>query len=422
MILEDLAGREGFREIIHDVIGKIKGGKSLADAMGEYPQVFPKVYVNMIRAGEMGGIVPQVLEDITAYLERTTEMRSYLISSLIYPAVVMFMMIASVLVMILFVIPKFSQIFESSKSPIPLPMQILMGISELLHLLVVGRLRPHRPGRSTSSSAGAPRPRGGCMWDRKVLGLPMFGRLVSLVEVARFNRTLGTLLQSAVPLVNALSLVKEVINNQIIAGTIEPIKNGVKKGEGLVAPMKKAGVFPPLSLHLLEVGEETGNLPGMLLQAADVFESGRAGRDQAADQPVRADDDPADGRRGRRHRHQHGVLHLQHQRHSAIGAIGVDMQERSKLERPQRSARGFSLIELMVVLIILGLIIGIVGPERVEPVEARPDRGLQGADPAAGGGHHVLQHRHGPPADHGGGPPGPGGKHRTGRTSGPAPT
>jgi len=93
------------------------------------------------------------------------------------------------------------------------------------------------------------------------------------VEVARFNRTLGTLLQSAVPLVNALSLVKEVINNQIIAATIEPIKNGVKKGDGLVAPMKKAGVFPPLSLHLLEVGEETGNLPGMLLQAADVFET-----------------------------------------------------------------------------------------------------------------------------------------------------
>lgn len=272
MILEELAGREGFREIIHDVIGKIKGGKSLADAMGEYPQVFPKVYINMIRAGEMGGVVPQVLEDITAYLERSTEMRSYLISSLIYPAVVLFMMIASVLVMILFVIPKFSQIFESSKSPIPLPMQILMGISgfftswwwAIFGLIALGIYLFQRWHTS---------PQGRLLWDRKVLGLPLFGRLVRLVEVARFNRTLGTLLQSAVPLVNALSLVKEVINNQIIAGTIEPIKNGVKKGEGLVAPMKKAGVFPPLSLHLLEVGEETGNLPGMLLQAADVFEA-----------------------------------------------------------------------------------------------------------------------------------------------------
>lgn len=272
MILEELAGREGLREIIHDVIGKIKGGKSLADAMGEYPHVFPKVYVNMIRAGEMGGVVPQVLEDIIAYLEQTTEMRSYLISSLIYPAVVTFMMITSILVMILFVIPKFSQIFESSKSPIPLPMQILMGISDfftswwwaVFGLIALGVYLFQRWRTS---------PQGRLVWDRKILGLPLFGRLVSLVEVARFNRTLGTLLQSAVPLVNALSLVKEVINNQIIAGTIEPIKNGVKKGEGLVAPMKKAGVFPPLSLHLLEVGEETGNLPGMLLQAADVFEA-----------------------------------------------------------------------------------------------------------------------------------------------------
>ena len=272
MILEELAGREGFREIIHDVIGKIKGGKSLADAMGEYPQVFPKVYINMIRAGEMGGVVPQVLEDITAYLERSTEMRSYLISSLIYPAVVLFMMIASVLVMILFVIPKFSQIFESSMSPITLPMQFLMGFSgfftswwwAIFGLIALGIYLFQRWHTS---------PQGRLLWDRKVLGLPLFGRLVRLVEVARFNRTLGTLLQSAVPLVNALSLVKEVINNQIIAGTIEPIKNGVKKGEGLVAPMKKAGVFPPLSLHLLEVGEETGNLPGMLLQAADVFEA-----------------------------------------------------------------------------------------------------------------------------------------------------
>jgi general secretion pathway protein F len=271
MILQELTVKENFRDIIHDVISKIKGGKSLADAMAEYPQIFPKVYVNMIRAGEMGGVVPQVLEDITAYLERDAEMRNYLISSLIYPAIVTFMMIASILVMILFVIPKFSQIFESSKAPIPLPMQILMGISSFfiswwwlifggiaLAVFVFQRWRTSAEGRLT--------------WDRKILSLPLLGRLVSLVEVARFNRTLGTLLQSAVPLINGLSLVKEVINNQIIAGTIEPIKNGVKKGEGLVAPMKKAGVFPPLSLHLLEVGEETGNLPAMLLQAAEVFE------------------------------------------------------------------------------------------------------------------------------------------------------
>jgi len=272
MILEELAQKAALREIIHDVIGKIKGGKSLGDALAEHPEVFPKVYTNMVRAGEMGGVIPQVLEELTAYLERTSELRSYLITSMIYPVIVFFMMISSILVMILFVIPKFAQIFESSKAPIPLPMQFLMAISNFfvdwwwaifgglaLAILLLVRWRNSPQGRQ--------------IWDERVLRIPVLGRLISLIEIARFNRTLGTLLQSAVPLVNALTLIKEIINNQVIAATIEPIKNGVKKGEGLVAPMKKAGVFPPLSIHLLEVGEETGNLAAMLLQSADVFEA-----------------------------------------------------------------------------------------------------------------------------------------------------
>jgi general secretion pathway protein F len=272
MILEQLAEKSPFQEIIHDVIGKIKGGKTLADAMAEHPDVFPKVYVNMIRAGESGGVVPQVLEEVSAYLERTVELKTYLVSSLIYPAIVSTMMVGSLLVMFLFVIPKFAQIFESSRAPIPLPMQVLLAISTfftgwwwaMLAVVVLAVLGFARWRRS---------PRGRRVWDERLLKAPVFGRLVSLVEVARFNRTMGTLLQSAVPLVQALTLVKEIISNQVIAETIEPIKNGVKKGDGLVGPMRKTGVFPALSLHLLEVGEETGNLAAMLTQAADIFEN-----------------------------------------------------------------------------------------------------------------------------------------------------
>jgi len=114
MILQDLAENEKFREIVHDIIQDIKGGKSLADAMGEHPTVFPKVYVNMVKAGEMGGMLPEVLKDITAYLERTSELKSYLISSLIYPAVIFVTMVLSIFIMIVFVIPKFAQVFDSS--------------------------------------------------------------------------------------------------------------------------------------------------------------------------------------------------------------------------------------------------------------------------------------------------------------------
>jgi len=272
MILQDLAENEKFREIVHDIIQDIKGGKSLADAMGEHPTVFPKVYVNMVKAGEMGGMLPEVLKDITAYLERTSELKSYLISSLIYPAVIFVTMVLSIFIMIVFVIPKFAQVFDSSGAPMPLPMQIMLGTSDFfitwwwallggsfLLMLTIRRWRNTDNGR--------------LFLDTKILRIPALGQLINRIEVARFSRTLGTLLRNSVPLINALSLVKEVVNNMVIAGAIEPIKGGVKKGEGLVTPMRKTDVFPPLSLHLLEVGEETGNMPAMLLQAAEVYEN-----------------------------------------------------------------------------------------------------------------------------------------------------
>lgn len=271
MILEQLSEKPFFREVVKAVIKDIKGGKSLGDAMAEHPHVFPKVYVNMVKAGEMGGVLPQVLSEITSFLEQADDMRSNLISSLIYPVIIFSMMIVSVLVMILFVVPRFSQVFETSGMPVPLPMQILMAVSSfftgwwwaLIGGVLVVVLLVHRWWRS---------PAGRLTLDRKALTLPLFGPLVKAIEVARFTRTLGTLVQNAVPLVTALTLVKEVLNNQVVADTIEPIKNGVKKGEGLVAPMKKTNLFPPLSLHLLEVGEETGELAGMMLQAAAVYE------------------------------------------------------------------------------------------------------------------------------------------------------
>ncbi|MBN2431168.1 MAG: type II secretion system F family protein [Acidobacteria bacterium] len=272
MILRDLAENEKFREIVHEIIQHIKGGKSLADAMAEHPAVFPKVYVNMVKAGEMGGVLPKALSDISAYLERSSELKTFVVSSLIYPTVIFFTLAGSMLIMIFVVIPKFAQVFDSSGAPLPLPMQILLGISDFfinwwwalllgLFLLVVWITRWRR------SESGR------YYLDAKLLKIPALGRLINRIEVARFSRTLGTLLQNAVPLISALSLVKEVVNNMVVAHAIEPIKTGVKKGEGLVSPMRKTAVFPPLSLHLLEVGEETGNLPAMLLRAAEVYEN-----------------------------------------------------------------------------------------------------------------------------------------------------
>lgn len=272
MILQDLAGNPAFHEIIRDVIRRIKGGKSLSEAMADYPKVFPKVYVNMVKAGEMGGVLPEVLEEVAGFLERTEEMRSFIVSSLIYPAVIFCSMTGSILVMILFVIPRFSQVFENSGAAMPTPMAILLGISGFVQtwwwaMLGAGFLAVlgFRQWKATEE--------GKLTLDQQLIQLPILGTIINRVEVSRLSRTLGTLLHNAVPMITALSLVREVVENRVIADSIEPIKAGVKKGEGLVTPMKRTGLFPPLSLHLLEVGEETGNLSGMLVKVADIYEA-----------------------------------------------------------------------------------------------------------------------------------------------------
>ena len=272
MILQELSEKVVFREIVHDVIKKIKGGKSLSDAFADHPEAIPKVYVNMVRAGESGGVIPQVLQELMAYLERTSELRAYLISALIYPSIVVFMMVVSVLVMLFFVIPKFATVFDGTTIPVPAPMKFLLGLSEFASswwwlVLVLLGLVALSAIQFRNTAAGRR------LWDETTLKLPLVGKLINRIEIARFSRTLGTLLHSAVPMVNALTLVREVVHNQVISAAVEPIKSGVKKGEGLTEPMRRTGVFPPLALHLVEVGEETGNLSSMMLQTADVFEN-----------------------------------------------------------------------------------------------------------------------------------------------------
>ncbi len=270
-ILADLTENEYMREVVKDLLTEIKGGKSLAESMAMYPTVFPKIYSNMVKAGEVGGVLDEILKRLGEYLERIEELRSYLISSLIYPMILVFVAIASFIILMTFVIPKFAGIFENAGAPIPLPMQIMLFISSvvtgywwLMGLAGVAVWIGFRRWLKT--------PEGRLTWDRRLLTLPLLGSVVQKLEVSRFSRTLGTLLHSAVPLIQSINIVKEVVSNQAIASAMEPIKSGVKKGEGLVRPVKRSGVFPPFAVHLLEVGEETGRLDGMLLQLAETYD------------------------------------------------------------------------------------------------------------------------------------------------------
>ncbi len=270
-ILAQLSENDYLKEIVGDLLKEIKAGKSLSEGLALYPRVFPRIYINMVKAGEAGGALDEILERLREYLENSQELKNYIVSALIYPIILVIVAIISFFILMGFVIPRFAIIFENAGAPIPLPMQIMLFISAVLSgywwliLAVVGSSwYLFRRWLNT--------PEGRLSWDRRLLGVPLLGPVLQKLEVSRFSRTLGTLLNSAVPLISSINIVKEVVDNQAIARAMEPIKAGIKKGEGLVLPIRRENVFPAFALHLLEVGEETGQLDTMLLQVADTYD------------------------------------------------------------------------------------------------------------------------------------------------------
>jgi general secretion pathway protein F len=271
-VLSQLAESPAMSEVVQDVLKEVKGGKSFSEGLGKHPEVFPKIYMNMVKAGEAGGVLEEILGRLFSFLETSENLRSYIVSAMIYPALLSAVGLASITILTLFVVPKFAAIFKDMGVPLPLPMAILQGVSSLFSnywwlvlamLVIVGfyikRFRDSEQGR--------------LKLDRWQLRIPLVGVVLRKVEVARFARTLGTLLHGGVPLLQAMTIVREIIGNQSIATTIEPIRTGIKKGEGIAQPMKQSGVFPPLAMHLIEVGEESGKLDAMLIQVADVYDT-----------------------------------------------------------------------------------------------------------------------------------------------------
>ena len=270
-VLGQLAESPAMAEVIQDVLKEVKGGKSFSEGLAKYPAVFPKVYVSMVKAGEAGGVLEEILSRLSSYLVTSEDLKSYIMGAMIYPALLSAVGVISVTILTLFVVPRFTAIFQDMGVPLPLPMAILRGFgifltrfwwAVILALILVGVYLKH----FRNSSAGR------LKWDRWMLRIPMVGVVLRKVEVARFARTLGTLLHGGVPLLQSMTIVRDIIGNQSIAITIEPIRNGIKKGEGISQPMKQSGVFPALAMHLIEVGEESGKLDSMLIQVADVYD------------------------------------------------------------------------------------------------------------------------------------------------------
>jgi len=258
-------------EIVRDILKEVKAGKSFSEGLAKYPDVFPKVYISMVKAGEAGGSLDEILGRLTTYIESKEELRSHIVGALIYPALLSMVGIVSVVVLTVFVVPRFVVIFGDMGVDLPLPMMILNGLSQALRgfwWLILALLFAAGYGIKHFRDSED----GRLKWDRKLLEIPLLGDVLRKVEVSRFARTLGMLLRGGAPLLQSMTIVRDIIGNQSIARTIDPIRSGIKKGEGIAQPIRQSGVFPPLAMHLVEVGEETGRLDDMLIQVADTYD------------------------------------------------------------------------------------------------------------------------------------------------------
>lgn len=269
--LIDVAEKEKFKEVIKDVLKTVQEGSYLSDALAKHPRVFSTFYVNMVRAGEAGGVLEAVLGRLGDFLESSQDLRDYIKSAMVYPVFLVFVGGISIIILLTFVIPKFSIIFSDMGQSIPLATRFLIGFSEILRtywLIILGGfgaiyffLR-----RYIKTTAGRLR------LDQYKMNFPVGGGLIKNIEVARFARTLGTLTKSGVPILQALNLVNEIIGNQAIARSMGKIYERVKEGEMLAKPLGEAGIFPPLAIQMITVGEETGRLDEMLLRVAETYE------------------------------------------------------------------------------------------------------------------------------------------------------
>ncbi len=271
-ILEGLATTPRLKAVAGDLLRSVQSGSSFADALAKHhPRPFSRLYVNMVRAGEKGGVLEVALRRLADLLEANQEFRDAIVSALIYPAVLTSVGGGAVVFLLTFVIPRFAQIFADLGQAIPLSTQILLTVSTTIQeywwALALAAVAAALGARIALGTAG-----GRVAWDRTVLRLPLVGEISLKLEVSRFARTLGTLLKSGVPVLSSLTVVKEMVGNTILAQAIERLGDGVKRGAGLATPMGESGVFPPLALHMVRVGEETGRLEEMLLKVAEAFE------------------------------------------------------------------------------------------------------------------------------------------------------
>ena len=272
-VLERQERVPSLKKALGDMAESIQTGSTFAEALAQHPRIFNKLYVNMAKAGEVGGVLDQVLIRLAEFMEKAQRIKNKVVSAMVYPIVVMVMAIGILTFLMIFIIPKFEAIFAEllDGKKLPVLTTMVLGMSRALthHILAVGivivalvvGLKLFRRTKAGASLS-----------DRLKLNMPIFGVLMRKTAIARFTRTLGTLMTSGVPVLQALNIVRDTAGNEVVAKAVNQIHDSVKEGENMAPPMEATKVFPPMVISMVQVGEETGELPEMLMKIADNYD------------------------------------------------------------------------------------------------------------------------------------------------------
>lgn len=270
--LVDQVEKERLKMILSEVKSRVNEGSSLADALAAHQKVFGSLYVNMIRAGEHSGALDTVLLRLADFTENQSKLQQKIVGTMTYPAIMVLVGVGILTLLMVVVIPKVTKIFTTMKATLPWTTRLLIWTSNMLQdwwfiifpLLAITIVSVTSYFRS---------PKGKPVWDRYALKAPIFGGLLRLLAIARFSRTLATLLKSGVPLLTAMDITKAVVTNSVLADVVEKARDAIREGESIATPLKRSGEFPPLVYHMVSIGEKSGQLEDMLLSVADNYEN-----------------------------------------------------------------------------------------------------------------------------------------------------
>ncbi|HEY1490809.1 MAG TPA: type II secretion system F family protein, partial [Verrucomicrobiae bacterium] len=271
-VLEKQVRNANLKKILGDLALSIEGGSTFSEGLAQHPKVFNKLFVNMVKAGELGGVLEVVLKRLAEFSEKAQKIKGKVKAALFYPIAVLVVAVGIMILLMCFVVPKFKDVFNGMGFALPGFTVLVLGISDLIknHILetmgVVAAFVVIFMVITNKTKIGR------LLWDKFKLKMPALGPVISKVAISRFTRTLGTLVSSGVPILQALTIVRETSGNVIIANAIGKVHESVKEGETITAPLEASGVFPPMVVSMVDVGEQTGAMPEMLLKIADNYD------------------------------------------------------------------------------------------------------------------------------------------------------